>query len=258
MTARMDSFLRGLFSLEGRVCLATGGGSGIGARIARAHARAGAKVLLAGRRAEALEKTAAQIRADGGTAECVPADLEKTAEVEALAKKCAGFFGAPDILVNAAGVNFRRPPRDITADSWGRTMDLNLRAPFFLARELFPPEAGRAGAIINIGSLQSFRCGLGDAAYGASKGGVIQLTRAMAKTFAPATVNALVPGFFETDMTRTVFADAALKNRLAESTLLGRNGELSDFDGAAVFFAARASAYVTGAWLPVDGGFLAK
>ena len=257
MTAA-NSFLRGLFSLEGRVCLATGGGSGIGARVARAHALAGARVVLAGRRAEALEKTAKEIRADGGQAEFVAADLENADGVCALAAECAEFFGTPDILVNAAGVNFRLPPEEITAESWGRTLDLNLRAPFFLARELFPPNSGRTGAILNIGSLQSFRSGLGDAAYGASKGGVIQLTRVMAKIFAPATVNALVPGFFETEMTRKVFADSALREKLAESTLLGRNGELSDFDGAAVFFASPSAAYLTGASLPVDGGFLAK
>ena len=259
MTAKSPGeFLSELFSLEGRVSLVTGGGGGIGARIARAQARAGAKVTLAGRRAEALRQTAEQIRADGGTAEFVSADLEDFAEIARLAKECAKFFGPPDILVNAAGVNFRLPPEGITAESWGRTLDLNLRAPFFLARELFPPEAGRGGAIVNIGSLQSFRCGLGDAAYGASKGGVIQLTRVMAKALAPATVNALIPGFFETDMTRKVFADPQLRERLAQNTLLGRNGELPDFDGAAVFFASRASAYITGAWLPVDGGFLAK
>ena len=256
--ANVKSFLGELFSLEGRVCLATGGGGGIGGRIARAQARAGAKVVLAGRRADALRQNAEQIRADGGAAEFVSADLENFADIAKLAKESAKFFGPPDILVNAAGVNFRAPPPEMTAETWGRTLDLNLRAPFFLARELFPPESGRGGAIVNIGSLQSFRCGLGDAAYGASKGGVIQMTRAMAKIFAPATVNALVPGFFETDMTRKVFADPALRGQLAQNTLLGRNGELSDFDGAAVFFASRAASYVTGAWLPVDGGFLAK
>ena len=253
-----DSFLRGLFSLEGRICLTTGGGSGIGARIARAHALAGAKVVLAGRRKAALEKTAKEIRADGGKAACVSANLESVEGICTLVEKCVNCFGPPNILVNAAGVNFRLPPENITAESWGRTLDLNLRAPFFLARELFPPNAERRGAIINIGSLQSFRCGLGDAAYGASKGGVVQLTRVMAKIFAPATVNALIPGFFETEMTRVVFSDSALREKLAESALLGRNGELSDFDGAAVFFASRSAAYITGTCLPVDGGFLAK
>ena len=257
-TAKAPDFINELFSLRGRVCLATGGGSGIGGRIAWAHAMAGAKVVLAGRRKEALQESAETIRGDGGEAECVSADLERPDEIARLASEAEKFFGAPDILVNAAGVNFRLPPGDITPESWSRTSDLNLRAPFFLARELFPPGAGRAGAVINIGSLQSFRCGLGDAAYGASKGGVIQLTRAMAKALVPATVNALVPGFFPTEMTRVVFADDGLRGKLAESTLLGRNGELSDFDGAAVFFASRASSYITGAWLPVDGGFLAK
>ena len=258
----INSHLRELFSLEGRVCLVTGGGSGIGGRIAQSLARAGAKAVLAGRRREALEKTAQDIRARNGEAECVPANLEDVADIQRLAQESPKFFGSPDILVNAAGVNFRRPPQDITPESWGKTLDLNLRAPFFLARELFPPDspdaAQRRGAIINVGSLQSFRCGLGDAAYGASKGGVAQLTRVMAKIFAPMTVNALIPGFFQTDMTQTVFSDSALRDKLAESTLLGRNGELADFDGATVFLASPSAAYITGNCLPVDGGFLAK
>ena len=148
---------------------------------------------------------------------------------------------------------------DITPEKWRQTIAVNLTAPFFLARALVDKMA-KGGAIINIGSLQSLRAGLGDAGYGASKGGIAQLTRVMARTWGGRgiTVNALIPGFFPSEMTSMVFADDELANNLAQSTALGRNGELADIGGAAVFLASPAAAYITGILLPVDGGFLAK
>ena len=140
-------------------------------------------------------------------------------------------------------------------------MNINLGAPFFLTRALiYNMKAKGGGAIINIGSLQSLRAGLGDAAYTASKGGVAQLTKIMARAWGKygITANAILPGFFPTNLTRVVFEDDLLKQKLAESTLLKRNGEMADLEGAAVFLASPAAAYITGILLPVDGGFLAK
>ncbi|MGI9337607.1 MAG: SDR family NAD(P)-dependent oxidoreductase [Gammaproteobacteria bacterium] len=261
----MTDYLHDRFSLRGKVAFITGGGSGIGGAIALAMARAGAAVVVCGRRAELLAKTIDEVEKSGGRGAALAADISQTEQLDTIAECAAGFFGAPDILVNAAGVNLRScadlaiSAADITPDKWRQTMAVNLTAPFFLARAL----AGgmtKGGAIINIGSLQSLRAGLGDAAYGASKGGIAQLTRVMARTWGKdgITVNALIPGFFPSEMTAIVFADDALTESLANSTILGRNGELEDISGAAVFLASPAAAYITGILLPVDGGFLAK
>ena len=263
----MSGYIDSLFSLRGRVALVTGGGSGVGRQIALALFRAGASIVVVGRREAKIEETAqAAVRnpAADNQAAALAADLALEKEIDRVVVAAARFFGPLDILVNAAGINLRKPAAQITADDWRRTLDLNLRAPFFLARGIVAATGGmrdkRAGAIVNVGSLQSRRAGLGDAAYGASKGGVLQLTRGMAKEWGGCgvTANAILPGFFPTDMTRSVWGDSDLTTRLAQSTLLGRNGELADLEGAAVFLASPAARYITGCALPVDGGFLAK
>lgn len=261
------SYLSALFGLRGRVAAVSGGGSGIGRRIGFAFAAAGANVVLIGRRKHLLEEAAAEINDSAAMtrAKIIPADLSAIADIPRIAEEINACFGAPHILANAAGVNLRSSSdpassvADITLDSWERTMAVNLTAPFFLSRELARGMLG-GGAIINIGSMQSRRAGLGDAAYTASKGGIAQLTRALARAFGRngITVNALLPGFFPSEMTDVVFADSQLAARLADSTILGRNGALTDLDGAAVFLASPAAAYITGVMLPVDGGFLAK
>ena len=262
-----SDFVSGLFGLHGRTAAVTGGGSGIGRRIAYALAKAGANVVLIGRRSELLKESADEINQFNTQkrADFVVADLSQTHNIPQIGTQISKCFGAPRILVNAAGVNLRSSPdprrsaSDITLESWNTTMAVNLTAPFFLSREL--AEGMReGGSIINIGSLQSVRAGLGDTAYTASKGGVVQLTKSMARVFGEEgiVVNAILPGFFRSEMTDSVFSDAELSGRLAESTILGRNGELSDLDGAAVFLASDASSYITGMLLPVDGGFLAK
>ncbi|MGI9297222.1 MAG: SDR family NAD(P)-dependent oxidoreductase [Gammaproteobacteria bacterium] len=259
--------LEKMFSLRGRAAAVSGGGSGIGRRIAFALAAAGADVVLVGRREHLLKEAAAEIDDFAGRtrAKTVAADLSETEDIPRVAARISECFGAPRILVNAAGVNLRSSSepadsaRDITPQSWARTMAVNLAAPFFLSRALAGGMSG-GGAIINIGSMQTVRAGLGDAAYTASKGGVGQLTRALARIYGRdgITANALLPGFFPSEMTDVVFADSRLAARLADSTILGRNGALSDLDGAAVFLASPSAAYITGALLPVDGGFLAK
>jgi len=171
------------------------------------------------------------------------------------------LLGPPDVLVNAAGLNPRKPADSVTAEDWQRTLDLNLSAPFFLAQALVPAMRARGwGRIINIASLQSRRAFPDGIAYGASKGGVAQLTRAMAEAWSGAgvTCNALAPGFFPTELTAPVFDDSKAAERNAAQTCMGRNGELDDLAGPAIFLASPASDYVTGQILFVDGGFTAK
>ena len=178
-----------------------------------------------------------------------------------IAEETAGFFGAPDILVNAAGINTREAADVVTADGWDRTIHLNLTAPFFLAQAFAGAMKERGwGRIVNFASLQSRRAFPNGIAYGASKGGVEQLTRAMAEAWSPAGINAnaIAPGFFPTELTGPVFADQERSARNAAQTCIGRNGELADMEGPLLFLCSRASDYVTGQVLFVDGGFTAK
>ena len=251
-----------LFALGGKHALVTGGGSGIGLAIAEALALAGARLTLVGRRAALLEDAAARIAADAGVAVAAcPCDL---AEVEALdghAAALASAHGDPDILVNAAGWRIREPAADIEPATWRATLDTNLSAPFFLARALAPAMCKRGwGRILNIASLQSRLAFFGGIAYGASKGGVAQLTRAMAAEWSAHGVNAnaIAPGFFPTTMTAPLFNDEDTAAALAARTAIGRNGRLDDLRGAAIFLCAPASDYITGQLLYVDGGFTAR
>ena len=253
--------MTGQFDLAGSVALVTGSSSGIGQRIAIALAGAGASVVAAARRIEKLEETRATIEAAGGRAASLPADLEDIDGLEDVAVKAAQAFGAPDILVNAAGANFRQSAADVTPESWNQTLAINLTSPFFLSRALVPgmKKAGR-GRIVNFASLQTVRAFPGGIAYGASKGGVGQLTRAMAEEWSRfgITCNAIAPGFFPTELTAPVYENQALVDTLAAQTAMGRNGELNDLDGVAIFLSAPAPGYITGQIIFVDGGFTAK
>jgi NAD(P)-dependent dehydrogenase (short-subunit alcohol dehydrogenase family) len=250
-----------LFSLETRVAVVTGASSGIGRRMAATLAGAGAAIVAVARRRDGLDALVGDIEADGGRAAAHGIDLGTVEDFDALARDLAAPFGAPDILVNAAGVNLRQPVEAVTLASWDQTLRLNLTVPFFLARALVPGMRARGrGAIINLASLQSLRAFADSAPYGASKGGIAQLTRAMAEAWSRdgITANAILPGFFPTELTRAVFGDPALAESHARATAIGRNGELPDLDGATIFLAAPASAYITGQILPVDGGYTAK
>ena len=173
-----------LFSLAGRVALVTGASSGIGCAIAQALAEAGARVVLVARRTEALCATREAITAAGGQAERFACDLADREALEACAGAVPDFFGPPDIVVHSAGINIRKPMLELTPDDWDRTMRLNLDAPFFLSQRLVPAMIARGwGRIINIASLQSVRAFANSGAYGASKGGVMQLTRAQAEAW---------------------------------------------------------------------------
>ncbi|MEL6335467.1 MAG: SDR family oxidoreductase [Pseudomonadota bacterium] len=245
-----------LFDLSGRVALVTGAGSGIGRAMAQALADAGAAVVLVGRRAGALAESLGDRR--GAT---VPIDITLPAAPNALRDACFEIDLVPDVLVNAAGVNRREPADLVTEEGWDETIALNLTAPFRVAQALVPAMRERGwGRIINIASLQSERAFANGIAYGASKAGVAQLTRAMAEAWSRDGINAnaLAPGFFPTDLTAPVFDDPGHAARNAAQTAIGRNGEMADLTGPTVFLASEASRYVTGQLLYVDGGFTAK
>jgi NAD(P)-dependent dehydrogenase (short-subunit alcohol dehydrogenase family) len=253
--------LKSLFDLTGKVALVTGASSGIGRRQAQALAQAGASVVLLGRRKEQLVSTVAEIEASAGKAAFLAVDLTDRDSLAEVAKRATDPFGAIDILINAAGVNLRQPADEITIESWDQTLNLNLAVPFFLARELVPGMQAKAwGRIINIASLQSSRAFANGLAYGASKGGISQLTRAMAEAWSAKGVNcnAIAPGFFPTGLTAPVYQNPDMLDKLAAQTAIGRNGELADLDGVTIFLAAAASDYITGQIIHLDGGFTAK
>jgi NAD(P)-dependent dehydrogenase (short-subunit alcohol dehydrogenase family) len=256
----VTSYVDQLFALDGRVALVTGGSSGIGRAMARALCGAGASVVVLARNADALGATVAELRADGGSADLVSADLAHVADLGQAAEQAASIFGEPDILVSAAGVNPRPPLAELSMEDWDSCLGVNLRAPFLLGQRFGPPMAARGwGRIVNVASQQAFRAFGNSGAYGASKGGLMSLTRSQAEAWSRQGVccNALVPGFVPTPMTREAASDPVRSAALAARTMVGRNGEPDDFAGAVVFLASRASAYVTGQAIFVDGGFSA-
>jgi len=251
------------FSLIGRSYVVTGASSGLGRSMALFLAQAGASVVLVARRQAELEQVAEQIAASGHTAAIVAADLSERENLSEIASQCkAAISGsAIDGVINAAGVNLREPADKISLESWDFTLNLNLSVPFFFTREFIPEMRERKyGRVINIASLQSSRAFANGLAYGASKGGVCQLTRAMAESWSRdnITCNAIAPGFFPTELTGPVFSNPETRDWAANQTMIGRNGELDDLFGITVFFASPASNYITGQTLHIDGGFTAK
>ncbi len=252
--------IRELFSLDGKVALVTGGSSGIGGAIAAAYAEAGAAVILVARREPELQAAVDAIEAAGGRAAHIACDLANREALFACAARAPDFFGAPDIVVNAAGINVRKPIDEISEADWDAVLRINLDASFFLPQRLAPAMIAKGwGRIVNIASLQSARAFPNTAPYGASKGGIAQLTRAQAEAWSRhgVCVNAIAPGFFPTPLTAAVVNDPQRWNAMAAKTFIGRNGALDDLRGAAVFLASRASDYVTGQLIYVDGGFTA-
>ena len=229
--------------------------------MATALASAGCDVLLAARRLEALEKAVSDISEGTGTkAQAIKADLSSYEGVEELANNVIEKGGV-DILVNAAGVNLRQPVDEISVKTWEQTLSLNLGVPFFLARHLVPTMKEKGwGRVVNIASLQSERAFPNSMPYGASKGGVCQLTRAMAEEWSKHGINcnAIAPGFFPTELTASVFADEEKATKLADQTAIGRNGKPEDIHGVTVFLTSPASDYITGQTIYLDGGFTAK
>lgn len=247
-----------LFDVSGKTVCVTGASSGLGRQAASLLAQSGAKVVGVARRAEELASWSDKTQ---GETACVTADLADRTSLNDVAKAVAEPFGDIDILINAAGINTRQHADDVTPEGWDVTLNLNLAAPFFLAQSLAAGMKAKGwGRIINFASLQSRRAFANGISYGASKGGVEQMTRAMAEAWSGhgITANALAPGFFRTELTGPVFADPVLAKRNADQTCIGRNGEPEDLDGPLMFFCSPASDYVTGQTLFVDGGFTAK
>jgi gluconate 5-dehydrogenase len=247
-----------LFDLRGRVACVTGASAGLGQQSARALAAAGARVVGVARRADALAAWKDDI---GENAAVVAADLSDRSALTDIAARIVEPFGAPDIIVHAAGINTREIADDVTDEGWDVTMNLNLAAPMFLTQALVPAMKAKGwGRVVNFASLQTARAFPGGISYGTSKAGIAQLTRAMAEAWSKdgITANAIGPGFFPTELTGPVFADPDRTARNAAQTCVGRNGELDDINGPLLFLCSDASAYVTGQVLMVDGGYTAK
>jgi 2-deoxy-D-gluconate 3-dehydrogenase len=244
------------FDLQGKTALVTGGNGGIGLGIAKGLARAGAQVAIAGRN-EAKNKTALQ--ALGAEAIAVSGDVNDAAAVKRMVAETVKAFGGLDILVANAGINIRKPPQDYTLEEWHRIMDTNLTSVFACCQAAYAEMQRRGGGkIVTIGSMTSlFGFDVGPV-YAASKGAVVQLTKSLAAAWANdnVQVNSILPGFIDTELTRNLrrnFPEA--HERVVARTPARRWGEPADLAGTAVFFCSRASDFVTGTALPVDGGF---
>ncbi len=245
--------------LDGRVALVTGGSRGLGLGMALALAHAGADVALAARTVSQLAEAAALVEATGQRAFVLPTDVSDIAAVKAMIPKTVDHFGRLDILVNAAGINIRQPADTFTEADWDQLMNINLKSVFFAcqAAARVMREQGK-GKIINLGSL-SFEVVVPNIAlYAISKGGMRQLTRALAVEYGPENicVNAIAPGRYWTAMTDAVFSDPALYDSAVEVIPQGRPGTPSDLAGATVLLASDASDYITGETIVVDGGWL--
>ncbi len=251
-----------LFDLSGRVAIVTGGNGGIGLGIARGLAEAGANVAIVGRNAAKSEAAAADLASTTGRdVFALTADVSQEAAVIALIQAVIERAGRIDILVNNAGINIRKPPQDLTLTEWHQVIDINLTGPFLMSTRAYPALiAAGGGKIINIGSINSVFGSPYGSAYSSSKGGLVQLTKSHALAWARDNiqVNAILPGWFDTEMTEAARAQVpGLNERVLARVPVARWAEPSDIAGTAVWLASRASDFVTGIAIPVDGGFSA-
>ena len=245
------------FDLSGKVALVTGGSRGLGRGFANALARAGADVAISSRNLGSLADPVREVEASGRKAFGVELDVGDEASIRNAVEKVQEHFGRIDILVNNAGCNVRKPASEVTWADWNKVLDTNLRGVFFVAQAVAKGMIARgSGRIINIGSVTSVAGYAGLAPYGASRGGVRQLTMSLAADWGPhgVTVNCLAPGWFKTAQNAVMYEDAAWVSELNARIPLRRPGQASDLDGALIFLASDASAYVTGQLLLVDGG----
>jgi len=247
-----------LFDLSGRTAVVTGASRGLGQYLARALAHAGADLVITARDAAKCARFAEEIASLGRRVVALPLDVRDQPSIEAFADAAMDAAPRIDILVNNAGCNVRKPAIDVTWDDWNLILDTNLRGMFFVSqaivrRSMLPSHYGR---IVNIGSVTSVAGYAGLAPYGASRGGVRQLTMALADDWGVhgITVNCLAPGWFRTEQNKVMYEDSEWVAYLTDRIPLKRPGQPHDLDGAVVFLAAEASAYVTGQTLLVDGG----
>jgi len=247
------------FSLENKVALITGGTSGLGKMMALALAKAGAFVWIASSRDNA-DETLRELKDQGTEGRFIQLDVTSSEALENVVSLIHQESNRIDILVNAAGINLRTSAEDLTLDEWQKTIDINLTAPFHLSQLVADSmRENNWGRIINIASLQSLRAFDNSIPYGASKGGIMQLTRALAQAYSKdgVLVNAIAPGFFRTNLTESLFQDPGKLKTLADKTMMGRNGEEKDIFGISVFLCSDANSYVTGQTIFLDGGFSA-
>ena len=247
------------FSLENKVALITGGTSGLGKMMALALAKAGAFVWIASSRDNA-DETLKELKDQGTEGQFIQLDVTSSEALENVVSLIHQESNRIDILVNAAGINLRTSAEDLTLDEWQKTIDINLTAPFHLSQLVADSmRENNWGRIINIASLQSLRAFDNSIPYGASKGGIMQLTRALAQAYSKdgVLVNAIAPGFFRTNLTESLFQDPGKLQTLADKTMMGRNGEEKDIFGISVFLCSDANSYVTGQTIFLDGGFSA-
>jgi len=250
-----------MFDLTGKVAVVTGGGTGLGEAIAKALAEAGASLVLCGRRQEPLQRVAAGIRSSGGMAIAVATDVTQKNDVEDMVSRALQEFGKIDILVNNAGINIVKPFLELAEDDWDAVLDTNLRGCFHCCQAVGKRMVERkSGSIINMVSVFGLRGFMNLAPYVASKGAIVQLTKALAIEWARFNirVNAIAPSYIETEMTkRDIESDERVLQYNLSKIPMRRGGKPEELGGIAVFLASEASSFVTGETVAVDGGWLA-
>ena len=248
-----------MFDLTGKVAIVTGGNGGIGLGMARGLAQVGARVVVAARNQEKSDAAVRELRALGSDSLAIQVDVDDERSVDALASRTIDQCGRLDILINNAGVNVRKPPQELALAEWRQVLDTNLTSAFLCSRAAYPHmKVLGGGKIINIGSMMSLFGAAFAPAYGASKGGIVQLTKSLAVAWARDNiqVNAVLPGWIDTNLTRQAREQVpGLNERVLARSPSGRWGSIDDLSGVAVFLSSAASTFITGASIPVDGGY---
>lgn len=248
-----------LFDLKGKVALVTGGNGGIGLGMAKGLAQAGSNIMIAGRKADKSKAAARDLAKLGVETAIVEVDVADAASCKAMVEATVKKFGRLDILINNAGINIRKQPEQYTTEEWRQVLSINLDGAFYSSHAAYPAlKRASGGKIINIGSMMSIFGAPFAAPYAASKGGIVQLTKALATAWAKDNIqiNAVLPGWIDTELTQGARRDVqGLHERVLARTPAGRWGVPDDFAGIAVFLASRGSDFVTGSAIPVCGGF---
>jgi len=251
--------MKDLFALSGKVAIVTGGNGGIGLGMARGLAAQGAKVVVAARDAKKSKTAVENLKALGAEAIAIAVDVTDPKSVAAMVKETIKSFGGLDILINNAGINIRKTPDAMTLEEWTKVMDTNLTSAFLCSQAAHPEMKRRGGGkIVNIGSMMSIFGASFVPAYAASKGGIVQFTKACATAWAKDNiqVNTVLPGWIDTELTRKAREQVpGLNERVLARTPAGRWGEPDDLAGIAVFLSSAASDFLTGTAIPLDGGY---